>query len=147
MIQIQIPKGYSKYIAEKLEAKLINNENIGYKVVTLELRSILAQGKYSLQYLPETTVHSIPGTLGIFIFKSLLDAKTWVKTAVGKGIILKVRFDPKTALRTRIVSGSASEYFIDDFYGKQELQDYIHVPPGTILVPWVNVESLLWRRI
>jgi len=118
--------------------------NIAYKVVVKNNRtSILTQGKYKLTYNKGEIVNSVPGSLGIMVFDSKMDADRYLNT---KRILIKVRPIGERKVPLYVCENpSKYENRLENYYkkGKDKQSTYesgMYLPPsGTSCYPSVEV--------
>ena len=120
----------------------------GYKLVQRsDYGSIMAEGKYTLHYLPGTIVTALPGTLGVMFFDSiqhLLDFLDWDMrrlTAFAYRII-EVQYDTDHTHPHVKISYLWPESCYDAFYATEySAFDTYVIPLGTVFCDSVNCKQ------
>lgn len=118
-----------------------NSEMIRYKVTLHDRTSTFAQDKYRLEYIKDTIVKAIKGTLGIMVFKRRREAEHYKREYLdyGKtGMILRV----ETLSRGKSVHLASSLFKSSDFdmfYSGDYYPFTYPSPPGTMCYDRVRV--------
>lgn len=115
--------------------KLVINTGDGY-------RSLMAVGKYELQYPIGSIVKPLPNTVGIMIFSSFPRALDHlIPNSIER--MLEVEYDTNAVSKPDWISLGISQWGLDKFYStpvqklsKLELQP---IMPGTVCCDWVRV--------
>ena len=102
--------------------------------------SFLAQGKYRIHYKKGLN-EAVPGTLGIFIFKTKHHAEDFRKDCEctpSEVILQKCYYDPELA---KIVDkiGDWHEFDLDYYYNFGCGKYCAHAPFGSLCVPWIEI--------
>ena len=105
------------------------------KVTTFDRRSLLARGIYRLQYLANTNVKAVEGSLGCMCFDSLEPAKyfipyTYPWAESNHFLYLRVRGIDAGLYRPH-VSRDTTMFGLKEFYINARVSNCIVAPPGT----------------
>lgn len=116
--------------------------NIIYKIVTKERKSIFAPGKYTLTFNKDSVVKSNPNTIGIFCFKNIKFINEYILD-IGlekdKFLILRVRPIGNRLKHNLRIAAPLIEENVDKYY-----EDLNHIPKSNNLnIGWNNIHSHL----
>lgn len=115
-----------------------------YKLTTSDYKSITAHGKYCKQYIPGCVTSADPNTLGLMVFETYKNVKSFYKFihyAVKPVKVLAVRGIGLKTIPKKVCNGS-SEAYLDYFYSHiGYLTSYMvmNIPLGTVCFPKVEV--------
>lgn len=118
---------------------------IGYKLTTRHYCSVLAKGKYKLKYPPGTTVHTLPDTIGILIFRTIEDVvlfRRHNRLYRSRTKLLLVEYDQLLCFDSPLqpMSCECSVRALDYYYSVRWVtRAHKPVPPGTLACPYVHV--------
>lgn len=116
---------------------------IGYKITNLDYSSFVTENSYKLYYTPNTIVHALPYTLGLFFFGHRRDAVAFGKWSGNPFLLIEVEGKPTKARHAYQISADCSDYGLERYYNapSEQKSTKVTAPIGTILIDSLRVTN------